>query len=98
MYPPVGVNKTVNAEVSCIWLVAKVAAVHICFFAIIKGNFNRMVAVFPDAAAEEFVMLPEHVNIFLYTAGTVAHAVNVFTEEYGMRLFFVLYVFKALFG
>ena len=96
MYPSVGVNQTVHAEVAVIGEVAEVAAVGEAGARIlVVPDGYAVVGKFPDTAAEEGIVCPDHIPVCRQIPGAVAHGVAVFTQEQRLDLALILAVFVA---
>ena len=83
MRTAVGIQQAVDAELTRVREVAKVAAVN--EFGIANGsNVYGVVEEFPYATAEKAVVAVNGLPIVLQVSGAVAHCVRVLTQEEGL--------------
>ena len=91
MRNPVGIDQTVNAEVTVVRNVSEIAAVSVERRLIgIVADRNRMVGELPNASAEEFVVPLDQIPVGGKVAGPVSHSVRVFAKEERTGKTFVL--------
>ena len=82
MRTAVGIDQAVNAEITVVGLIVKVATVGVVRVGVyIISDSHRVVNEFPDTAAEKALFRPNQIPVFGKVSRAVAHGVRVFAEK-----------------